>query len=145
MVNILDLSLGLHSVGRFGPLKEFEESKMDKKKTARLRRAKKTRAHIRRLGVARLTVHRSGRHIYAQVISPEGGKVIAAASTLQKDIKADLKTTSNKEAAIAVGKAVAERAVEAGIKKVAFDRSGFRYHGRIKVLAEAAREVGLNF
>ena len=118
---------------------------MDKKKTARLRRAKKTRAHIRRLGVARLTVHRSGRHIYAQVISPEGGKVIAAASTLQKDIKADLKTTNNKEAAIAVGKAVAERAVEAGIKKVAFDRSGFRYHGRIKVLAEAAREVGLNF
>ena len=118
---------------------------MNKKKTARLRRAKKTRAHIRRLGVARLTVHRSGRHIYAQVISPEGGKVIAAASTLQKDIKADLKTTNNKEAAIAVGKAVAERAVEAGIKKVAFDRSGFRYHGRIKVLAEAAREVGLNF
>ncbi len=118
---------------------------MDKKKTARLRRAKKTRAHIRRLGVARLTVHRSGRHIYAQVISPEGGKVIAAASTLQKDVKADLKTTSNKEAAIAVGKAVAERAVAAGIKEVAFDRSGFRYHGRIKVLADAAREVGLNF
>ncbi len=118
---------------------------MDKKKAARLRRAKKTRAHIRRLGVARLTVHRSGRHIYAQVISPEGGKVIAAASTLQKDVKADLKTTSNKEAAIAVGKAVAERAVAAGIKEVAFDRSGFRYHGRIKVLADAAREVGLNF
>jgi large subunit ribosomal protein L18 len=118
---------------------------MDKKKTARLRRAKKTRAHIRRLGVARLTVHRSGRHIYAQVISPEGGKVIAAASTLQKDVKADLKTTSNKEAAIAVGKAVAERAVAAGIKEVAFDRSGFRYHGRIKELADAAREVGLNF
>ena len=118
---------------------------MDKKKTARLRRAKKTRAHIRRLGVARLTVHRSGRHIYAQVISPEGGEVIAAASTLQKDIKADLKTTSNKEAAIAVGKAVAERAVAAGIKEVAFDRSGFRYHGRIKELADAAREVGLNF
>ncbi len=118
---------------------------MDKKKTERLRRAKKTRAHIRRLGVARLTVHRSGRHIYAQVISPEGGKVIAAASTLQKDVKADLKTTSNKEAAIAVGKAVAERAVAAGIKEVAFDRSGFRYHGRIKVLADAAREVGLSF
>ncbi len=97
---------------------------MDKKKAARLRRAKKTRAHIRRLGVARLTVHRSGRHIYAQVISPEGGEVIAAASTLQKDIRADLKTTSNKEAAIAVGKAVAERAVEAGVKEVAFDRSG---------------------
>jgi large subunit ribosomal protein L18 len=118
---------------------------MDKKKAARLRRAKKTRAHIRRLGVARLTVHRSGRHIYAQVISPEGGEVIAAASTLQKDIRADLKTTSNKEAAIAVGKAVAERAVQAGVKEVAFDRSGFRYHGRIKELADAAREVGLNF
>ena len=118
---------------------------MDKKKAARLRRAKKTRAHIRRLGMARLTVHRSGRHIYAQVISPEGGEVIAAASTLQKDINADLKTTNNKEAAIAVGKAVAERAVEAGIKEVAFDRSGFRYHGRIKVLADAAREVGLSF
>ena len=118
---------------------------MDKKKAARLRRAKKTRAHIRRLGVARLTVHRSGRHIYAQVISPKGGEVIAAASTLQKDIKADLKTTSNKQAAIAVGKAVAERAVAAGIKEVAFDRSGFRYHGRIKELADAAREVGLNF
>jgi large subunit ribosomal protein L18 len=118
---------------------------MDKKKAARLRRAKKARAHIRRLGMARLTVHRSGRHIYAQVISPEGGEVIAAASTLQKDIKAGLKTTNNKEAAIAVGKAVAERAVEAGIKEVAFDRSGFRYHGRIKVLADAAREVGLSF
>ena len=118
---------------------------MDKKKAARLRRAKKTRSHIRRLGVARLTVHRSGCHIYAQVISPEGGKVIAAASTLQKDGKADLKSISYKEAAAAVGKAVAERAVEAGVKEVAFDRSGFRYHGRIKVLADAAREVGLNF
>jgi large subunit ribosomal protein L18 len=128
-----------------GRLEEFEELEMDKKKAARLRRAKKARAHIRRLGVARLTVHRSGRHIYAQVISPEGGEVIAAASTLQKDIKAGLKTTSNKEAAIAVGKAVAERAVEAGVKEVAFDRSGFRYHGRIKELADAARKVGLNF
>jgi large subunit ribosomal protein L18 len=126
-------------------LKIFEELEMDKKKAARLRRAKKARAHIRRLGVARLTVHRSGRHIYAQVISPEGGNVIAAASTLQKDVKADLKGTNNKAAAAAVGKAVAERAVEAGIKEVAFDRSGFRYHGRIKELADAAREVGLNF
>jgi large subunit ribosomal protein L18 len=125
--------------------KEFEDSMMDKKKVARLRRARKTRAHIQRLGKARLTVHRSGRHIYAQVISPEGGKVIAAASTLQKDVRGKLKATSNKEAAIAVGKAVAERAVEAGVKDVAFDRSGFRYHGRIKELADAAREVGLNF
>jgi large subunit ribosomal protein L18 len=126
-------------------LKIFEEFEMDKKKAARLRRAKKARGHIRRLGVARLTVHRSGRHIYAQVISPEGGNVIAAASTLQKDVRADLKGTNNKEAAAAVGKAVAERAVAAGIKEVAFDRSGFRYHGRVKVLADAAREVGLNF
>lgn len=118
---------------------------MDKKKAARLRRARKARSHIRRLGVPRLTVHRSGRHIYAQVISAEGGNVIAAASTLQKDVRGDLSGTSNKEAAAAVGKAVAERAVEAGIRTVAFDRSGFRYHGRIKELADAAREVGLKF
>jgi len=118
---------------------------MDKKKAARLRRAKKSRAHIRRLGRPRLTVFRSGRHIYAQVISSEDGNVIAAASTLQKDVKAELESTSNKEAAAAVGKAVAERAVEAGVKDVAFDRSGYRYHGRIKELADAAREVGLNF
>ena len=118
---------------------------MDKKKEARLRRARKARSHIRRLGVPRLTVHRSGQHIYAQVISAEGGQVLASASTLQKEISADLKGTNNKEAAAAVGKAVAERAVEAGIKSVAFDRSGFRYHGRIKVLADAAREVGLSF
>ena len=118
---------------------------MDKKKEARLRRARKARSHIRRLGVPRLTVHRSGQHIYAQVISAEGGQVIAAASTLQKEVSANLKGTNNKEAAAAVGKAVAERAVEAGIKSVAFDRSGFRYHGRIKVLADAAREVGLSF
>lgn len=118
---------------------------MDKKKAARLRRAKKARAHIRRLGRPRLTVYRSGRHIYAQVISAEGGNVVAAASTLQKDVKADLKGTSNKGAAEAVGKAVGEKAVEAGVKDVAFDRSGYRYHGRIKVLADAAREAGLKF
>ena len=118
---------------------------MDKKKEARLRRARKARMHIRRLGVPRLTVHRSGQHIYAQVISAEGGKVIAAASTVQKEVGGKLKSTKNKEAAAAVGKAVAEKAVEAGIKSVAFDRSGFRYHGRIKVLADAAREVGLSF
>jgi large subunit ribosomal protein L18 len=118
---------------------------MDIKKAARLRRAKKSRAHIRRLGRPRLTVFRSGRHIYAQVISSEDGNVLAAASTLQKDVKAKLKGTSNKEAAAAVGKAVAERAVKAGVKDVAFDRSGYRYHGRIKELADAAREVGLNF
>jgi large subunit ribosomal protein L18 len=115
------------------------------KKTARLRRAKKTRAHIRRLGMPRLTVHRSGRHIYAQVISAEGGSVIAAACTLQKDLRGDLGSTSNKDAAKAVGKAVAEKAVAAGISDVAFDRSGYRYHGRVAELADAAREGGLKF
>jgi len=115
------------------------------KKTARIRRATKTRAHIRKLGVPRLTVHRSGRHIYAQVISAEGGQVLAAASTLQKDVRDGLKGTSNKDAAIAVGKAVAEKAVSAGVKKVAFDRSGFKFHGRLKELADAAREGGLQF
>ena len=115
------------------------------KKTARLRRAKKTRAHIRRMGKPRLTVHRSGRHIYAQVISAEGGSVIAAASTVQKDLRTDLNSTSNKDAAKAVGKAVGEKAVAAGVTDVAFDRSGYRYHGRIAELADAARESGLKF
>jgi len=115
------------------------------KKTARLRRAKKTRAHIRRLGMPRLTVHRSGRHIYAQVIAAEGGSVIAAASTLQKALRSELSGTSNKDAAKAVGKAIAERAVAAGISDVAFDRSGYRYHGRVAELADAAREGGLKF
>ena len=115
------------------------------KKTARLRRAKKTRAHIRRLGMPRLTVHRSGRHIYAQIIAAESGTVIAAASTVQKDLRAGLKSTSNKDAAKAVGKAVAEKAVAAGVSDVAFDRSGFRYHGRVAELADAAREGGLKF
>ena len=115
------------------------------KKTARLRRAKKTRSHIRRMGIPRLTVHRSGRHIYAQVISAEGGSVIAAASTVQKDLRTDLTSTSNKDAAKAVGKAVGEKAVAAGVTDVAFDRSGYRYHGRIAELADAARESGLKF
>jgi len=115
------------------------------KKTARLRRAKKTRAHIRRLGKPRLTVYRSGRHIYAQVIAAEGGRVIASASTLQKDVRVDLSSTSNKDAAKVVGKAVAEKAVAAGISDVAFDRSGYRYHGRVAELADAAREGGLKF
>lgn len=118
---------------------------MEMKKTARLRRARKSRVHIRRLGKPRLTVFRSGRHIYAQVIRAEDGHVLASASTLQKDVKAELKSTSSKEAAKAVGKAVAERAVQAGVKEVAFDRSGYQYHGRIKELADAAREVGLSF
>jgi large subunit ribosomal protein L18 len=115
------------------------------KREARLRRARKARAHIRRLGRPRLTVFRSGRHIYAQIIDSADGTVVAAASTVQKDLRSELKSTSNKEAAAAVGKAIAEKAAEAGIKEVAFDRSGYRYHGRVKQLADAAREVGLSF
>jgi len=115
------------------------------KRQSRLRRARKARSHIRRLGMPRLTVHRSGRHINAQVIAPEGGEVLAAASTLQKDVREGLEGTCNKDAAAAVGKIVAERALKAGVKEVAFDRSGFKYHGRIKQLAEAAREGGLQF
>ena len=118
---------------------------MEKKKAARLRRARKSRAHIRRMGMPRLTVYRSGQHIYAQVINAEDGNVLAAASTLQSEVREGLKSTSNKEAAKAVGKFVAERAVEAGVKDVAFDRSGYQYHGRVKELADAAREAGLNF
>jgi large subunit ribosomal protein L18 len=118
---------------------------MDKKKASRLRRARKARAHIRRLGKPRLTVYRSGQHIYAQVINSDDGNVLAAASTLQSEVREGLKSTSNKEAAAAVGKFVAERAVDAGVKEVAFDRSGYQYHGRIKELADAAREVGLKF
>jgi len=115
------------------------------KKEARLRRAKKARAQIRRQGKARLTVHRSGRHIYAQVIDGDGARVVATASTLQKDVREGLSSTSDKNAAKAVGKAIGERAVAAGVTDVAFDRSGFRYHGRIKELADAARESGLKF
>lgn len=116
-----------------------------KKNIARLRRARSTRAHIRSLGVPRLSVHRSSQHIYAQLHSADGDKVIVAASTLQKSIADGLKGTKNKEAAAAVGKVVAELAIKAGIEKVAFDRSGFRYHGRIQALADAAREAGLKF
>jgi large subunit ribosomal protein L18 len=115
------------------------------KNIARLRRAKTTRSHIRTLGVPRLSVHRSAQHIYAQVQSADGDKVIAAASTVQKAIADSLKGTKNKSAAAAVGKAVAELALKAGIEKVAFDRSGYRYHGRIQALADAAREAGLKF
>ena len=113
------------------------------KKTARLRRAKKTRAHIRQLGAVRLTVNRTPRHIYAQVISATGGQVLAQASTLDASLRSG--ATGNVDAATAVGKLIAERAKAAGITKVAFDRSGFKYHGRVKALADAARENGLEF
>jgi large subunit ribosomal protein L18 len=113
------------------------------KKERRLRRAVKTRAHIRELSVARLTVHRTPRHIYAQLTDASGARVIAAASTVQEAVAKGLKGTGNVEAAKAVGRAIAERAKAAGVAKAAFDRSGFQYHGRVKALAEAAREAGL--
>jgi large subunit ribosomal protein L18 len=115
------------------------------KKTSRLRRARRARARILELGAHRLTVHRTPRHIYAQVIAPDGTKVLAAASTLDKGLKKELKATGKVQAAVRVGKAIAERAKAAGVTQVAFDRSGFRYHGRIKALADAARENGLEF
>lgn len=113
------------------------------KRTARARRARKTRARIARLGQPRLSVHRSARHIYAQLIGPEGGKVLASFSTLH--LRGELDNTGNAAAAAAVGAQLAARALEAGARKVAFDRSGFRYHGRIKALADAARKAGLKF
>ena len=115
------------------------------KKLNRLRRARRTRFKLRELGVYRLSVYRTPRHIYAQIIAPEGGQVLAAASTVQKGLREGLKGTGNVAAAVAVGKAIAEKAKEAGVTKVSFDRSGFRYHGRVKALAEAARENGLEF
>jgi large subunit ribosomal protein L18 len=118
---------------------------MISKKANRLRRAKRTRAKISELGAHRLTIHRTPRHIYAQVITPDGGTVVAAASTVQKAISGDAKYTGNVDAASLVGKAIAEQSKSAGVTNVAFDRSGFRYHGRVKALAEAAREGGLEF
>jgi large subunit ribosomal protein L18 len=105
----------------------------------------KTRAHIRELGIARLSVHRTPQHIYAQVMDAAGAKVIAAASTLQTAVREGLKGTGNVEAAKAVGRAIAERTKAAGVSKVAFDRAGFQFHGRVKALADAAREAGLEF
>jgi len=117
------------------------------RKESRQRRARRTRAKIRTLGVPRLSVHRTPRHIYAQVIDGESGRVLAAASTLQASVREGLagQGTGNVGAATAVGRRIAEKAREAGIEQVAFDRSGFRFHGRIKALAEAAREAGLHF
>ena len=115
------------------------------KKIDRLRRAKKTRARIKKLGADRLCVHKTPRHVYAQVISPNGSKVIVSASSLDKEIKDKIKYSGNIEAATAVGGLLAKRAKKAGIKKVAFDRSGFKFHGRIQALANAARENGMEF
>lgn len=115
------------------------------KKEARLRRARKTRARIAEQKVARLTVFRSNCHIYAQVISETGATVIASASTAEASVKAGVTNGGNVKAAAAVGKLIAERAVAAGVHSVAFDRAGYMYHGRVKALAEAARESGLKF
>jgi large subunit ribosomal protein L18 len=114
------------------------------KRDSRLKRARRGRSKIRELKVMRLTVHRTARHIYAQVFDPQS-RVIAVASTLQEDVAKGLEGTGNVEAAKAVGRAIAERARAKGVTQVAFDRSGFRYHGRVKALAEAAREHGLEF
>lgn len=116
---------------------------MSVKKIARLRRARRARANMREMGVVRLSVHRTSQHIYAQVISPEGDRVLASASTLEKSLNAT--ATGNVEAAKLVGKLIAERAKQAGIESVAFDRAGYKYHGRVKALADSARESGLQF
>jgi large subunit ribosomal protein L18 len=116
------------------------------KKQARMRRATRARAKIRELGMFRLCVYRSPRHIYAQIIAPGGGEVVASASTLDKQLRESIGGhRGNVSAASAVGKAIAERAKSAGVESVAFDRSGYRYHGRVKALADAARESGLKF
>lgn len=116
---------------------------MSDKKLGRLRRARRARSKIAELGVNRLTVHRTPRHIYAQIIGSDGGSVLASASTLDKTLRSE--ATGNADAAKNVGALIAERAKAAGITKVAFDRSGFKFHGRVKALAEAAREGGLEF
>ena len=115
------------------------------KNPARLRRARQTRLKIRELGAVRLTVHRTNGHIYAQITSPGGDKVLASASSAEKEMRAKLKSGSNREAAQAVGQRIAAKANAAGIESVAFDRAGYRYHGRVKALAEAARVGGLKF
>ena len=115
------------------------------KKTSRLKRALKIRSRIKKVEVNRLTIHKSSQHIYAQVLSLDGKSTLAAASTVQSDVKSGLKNTSNILAATEVGKLIAQKALAAGVTEVAFDRSGFKYHGRVKALADAAREAGLKF
>ncbi len=116
---------------------------MSAKNDSRLRRARRARSRMRRLGVNRLSVHRTPRHIYAQVFAAAGDRVLASASTLDADLRGG--KTGNIEAAAAVGRLLAERARQAGIEEVAFDRGGYKYHGRVKALADAARESGLKF
>ena len=118
---------------------------MSEKNNARLRRARQTRLKIREVGAVRLTVHRTNTHIYAQLISASGDKVLATASSVEKEVRAQLKHGANRKAAELIGSRIAAKAKEQGIDKVAFDRAGYRYHGRIKALAEAARAGGLKF
>ena len=118
---------------------------MSDKNPSRLRRARQTRLKIREIGAVRLTVHRTNLHIYAQITSAGGDKILASASSAEKDLRAKLKNGGNRKAAEAVGQRIAEKAKAAGIEKVAFDRAGYRYHGRVKALAEAARSGGLKF
>ncbi|MDW5415112.1 MULTISPECIES: 50S ribosomal protein L18 [unclassified Iodobacter] len=117
---------------------------MDKNQ-ARLRRARKTRAKIAELKMLRLSVHRTNSHIYAQIIDETGGKVLVSASTLEADVRSQIKNGGSVDAAVVIGKRIAEKAKAAGVETVAFDRSGFKYHGRVKALADAAREGGLVF
>ena len=114
------------------------------KKGSRLRRATRTRKKLQDLGATRLVINRTPRHTYAQVITADA-QVVASASTLEKEVRAQVKNGGNKEAAQLIGKLVAERAVEKGISKISFDRSGFQYHGRVAALADSAREAGLQF
>lgn len=118
---------------------------MRDRRQQRLRRARQTRAKIDELKAVRLTVHRSNCHIYAQVIDAGGEKVLAAASTVENEVRQSFKSGGNVKAAAEIGKRIAEKAKRLGIETVAFDRSGYRYHGRVKALAEAAREAGLKF
>ena len=118
---------------------------MSDKNLSRIRRARQTRLKIREIGTVRLTVHRTNTHIYAQITSPSGDKVLASASTLEKDVRGQLKNGGNRKAAELVGSRIAVKAKEKGIDAVAFDRAGYRYHGRVKALAEAARAGGLKF
>ena len=118
---------------------------MSQKNLARLRRARQTRLKIAEVAAARLSVHRTNAHIYAQITSPSGDKVLAAASSLEKDLRGQLKNGGNRKAAEAVGQRIAAKAKEKGIESVAFDRAGYRYHGRVKALADAARAGGLKF
>jgi len=114
------------------------------KKISRIRRASRTREKLKKLNMIRLVVHRTLRHIYAQIISSKNAEILVSASTVEKSFSKRIKKTGNKDAALIIGKIIAERSLQKNIKKVSFDRSGFKYHGRIQALAESARKTGLH-